>query len=153
MRGVPPERAQNRNGRTHGPRDGLGAILRLRPAAGGFCARLAGRPACRQLTKRFVAVGGNGGPAAEPFLLPGLFRSVMWTETVFWGALAAGFLILALSAHRGRKAVVARTNPPNVIVSIGGIDTPVGIVLASLLRVEMAGFMLAGAAAIFSAVV
>ncbi len=70
---------------------------------------------------------------------------------VFWSALAAGFLVLAISAYRGRRRVLSLTDAPNVLLSHGGIHRGAGLALAEIMALEVAGFALAAAAAVYSA--
>ena len=77
----------------------------------------------------------------------------MFAQALFWSALSGGFLVLALSAYRARQDVMARTNAPNVLLAMGGIGTHEGRALKHLMEVEIVGFILAAAAALFTALV
>jgi len=72
----------------------------------------------------------------------------MWTRSVFWTALAIAFLALAIVAWRERTRVRGK------IHELGGlphthIAGPVAEALMNIQLVELAGFVLAAAAAVF----
>jgi hypothetical protein len=94
----------------------------------------------------------HGLAPASRSCTPRRFPVPMWVESVFWVALAVGFLALAVVAARERAAVAAQADPlgsfPHVMIA-----GPVASVLGTLLLVEIGGFVLAAAAAIFSAAV
>ena len=74
----------------------------------------------------------------------------MSTRAVFWVALAIAFLALAIVAYLGRRQV------RNKVHELGGlphthIAGPVADALTKILLVELIGFVLAAAAAVYEA--
>ena len=76
----------------------------------------------------------------------------MWTRSVFWGALALAFLGLAVVALRERTRIRRLTSPiPMQGLEHHFIIKPVGDALTNILLVELVGFVLAAAAAVYEA--
>jgi hypothetical protein len=76
----------------------------------------------------------------------------MRTETLVWAALAIGFLALALFAYLEVKFVDSKARMFAGDAPSERIGAAVAHALKRLLVVELAGFVLAAAAAIFTAV-
>jgi hypothetical protein len=74
----------------------------------------------------------------------------MWTASVFWVAIAVGFLALAFVARGEIRAVESKRHPSGELSHVF-IAGPVADSLKRLIAVELFGFLLAAAAAIFSA--
>jgi len=73
------------------------------------------------------------------------------TRPVFWITLAAMFLVLAVVTYRGRERVKKVQFPFASQIETHFIPMPVADALTRILTVELAGFVLAAAAAIFEA--
>ena len=74
----------------------------------------------------------------------------MWTRSVFWGALALAFLGLAVVALRERTRIRRLVFPiPTPGLEHHFIIKPVGDALTNILLVELVGFALAAAAAVY----
>jgi len=73
------------------------------------------------------------------------------TRSVFWITLAAMFVALAVVTFRARKHVNSIEHPFASELPHALIPTPVAKALTDILTVEIAGFVLAAAAAVFEA--
>jgi hypothetical protein len=75
----------------------------------------------------------------------------MRTELIFWGALAIGFLALAVISFQEMRRIDSKAHPFAGDASTVQIAGPVVHALRLMLVVELIGFVLAAAAATFAA--
>ncbi len=98
-----------------------------------------------------IAILGAAFTGPAPSLFPLTLRSSMLARSAFWTALAVMYVALAVVTYRGRRQVKKVEHPLPSGMEHVFIAGPVAKALTSILVVELVGFILAAAAALYEA--